>query len=60
MLVLVLMGALLWVFEDTHILAMSALSLAFLALAYQFRNARLYWMNSMDADNAPENTETDV
>ncbi len=59
-LVLVLMGALLWVFEDTHILAMSALWLAFLALAYQFRNARRYWMHSMDVDNAPENRETDV
>lgn len=47
--VLLLMGVILWVLDDAHILATIALSLAVLALAYQFRNARRYWMHSMDA-----------
>lgn len=53
--VLVLMGALLWVFEGSYLLAVASLTLAILALAYQFRNARRYWMHSMGADNSIEN-----
>lgn len=57
--VLSTMGVVLWVLDDARLLATIALSLAILALAYQFRNTRRYWMHSMDApkqeDTSSEN-----
>lgn len=42
-------GAILWIYDDSHVLAIVAMMFAIIAVARQFVQARRYWMHSMIA-----------